>query len=96
MNKRSHKNTPRLTARERAREIVTDGALHPSLAYVIERALQAHARDTLSREKRRLAARLSQRTRDAIKNAREYVLRQGQTSDYLDAAILELAKGLRL
>ena len=60
MKKRSHKNTTRLTARERAQQVASDvWVLVPKeggwgqAQDVIERALQAHARQALARRKAR-------------------------------------------
>jgi len=94
MKKRSHKNTPRLTARERS-EAYLDRFPFNAKADIaaLAHAFSAHGRDTLAREKRRRVARLSKRTRDAIANARTKV---GVARDYLDDAIVELAKGLPL
>lgn len=72
MKPRTHKNTPRLTAKERAMEIAKRAPLewitvHPDgrldlldmagLRKAIQLALQAHARETLDRYKRRMARR---------------------------------------
>jgi hypothetical protein len=62
MKKRSHENTPRLTAKERAQGVVSVASartpvaparLRELLVADIEHALQAHARGTLARYKRR-------------------------------------------
>ena len=91
MKKRSHKNTSRLTAKERSEDF---GHLGVDIVSLIQKALEAHARETLAREKRRRVAHLSQTTRDAIKNARAHAGERGR--DYLDRALIELAKGMRL
>ena len=55
--RRSHRDTPRLTAKERVRSIRTDAPLTPKQLFAliadIEKALQAHARDVVARYRRR-------------------------------------------
>lgn len=58
MKKRTHRNTTRLTALERAIEVAAPWErLYPANGHVlrnaIERALQAHARQALARERLR-------------------------------------------